>query len=427
MKHPSEVELNEYAEDRLETSRRWDVARHLQDCPECQESLAGLTWATTALAGLQAEADTDHPALEDLAALKEGRLAAARRADLVTHLGACPECAHIYGALPHEKRQLPLMRHWQPLAAAAAVVLVIAVVLFANRPGQVPGTVMPPAMERVAKTQPPAQVSATPLAGGAAPGGPVTPGKVVTVPLVRPEAGSTHAVKGRSHLKASAPPPAPALPPSPGHIAFAPHPADTADAVKMGLAADGMAGAPAATAPTGPSGPAGPAAAGRVRMMEAGAGPSHRGGGRPATGPGGPPPSVTTPSPAPTGIGGGGEGGRGGEGGPFAELRNAVQGQAILCRQQKSDQMLDEAAAQSFQGKGMVAPGAPGMPGGPGLPGGPAVAAAMPAREGGAFAPQAAPKPSPAPLVRSNMFDRRWLLLLRPAAESKAAIKAERR
>ena len=171
MKCPSEIELNDYAEDRLATSRRWEIARHLDDCPGCRTDLEGLDWATAALLGLADAdlADEDHPALEDLAALREGKLPASRRAEVLTHLGLCPECASIVGQLPREQRELPLVRHWQPMAAAAGLLLVIGLVFFVARGQFAPGTVaLEPAPRHAVEAVAPPPTAAQPRAGAAA-------------------------------------------------------------------------------------------------------------------------------------------------------------------------------------------------------------------------------------------------------------------
>jgi hypothetical protein len=173
MKCPSEIELNEYAEDRLATERRWEIARHLQDCPGCRTDLEGLDWATAALAGLgDLEPDEEaHVAPEDLAALREGKLPAGRRVEVLGHLSVCPECAAIYGQLPREQRALPLVRHWQPVAAAASLLLVLGLVFFVARGQLAPGTVpMEPGTRHVAERAVPPVAAAAPEAGAAGPG-----------------------------------------------------------------------------------------------------------------------------------------------------------------------------------------------------------------------------------------------------------------
>lgn len=196
MKCPSEVELNEYAEDRLPTARRWQVEAHLRDCPGCRTDLEGLSWVTTALGALEAE-ETDeasHPPLEDLAALREGRLSALRRAEVLTHIGTCPECAEIYGHLPREQRAASLLRHWQPLAAAASLLLVVGLVFFLSRgqfaPGALPNV---PVVQQGEMSRPAAPLS--PAAGGiAAPGKTATTAKEPPHAAPRPRIGR-HAVE----------------------------------------------------------------------------------------------------------------------------------------------------------------------------------------------------------------------------------------
>lgn len=156
MKCPSEIELNEYAEGRLATERRWDVQRHLNDCPGCRTDLEGLSWATVVMDALHDDDQPEdtHPSPEDLAAMKERRLPPVRRAEVLAHLSTCPECSHIYGALPQPKTEFALLRHWQPLAAAAGILIAIAVAFFGMQDGMVSIGQAPQAVVREA--QPPA-------------------------------------------------------------------------------------------------------------------------------------------------------------------------------------------------------------------------------------------------------------------------------
>jgi len=184
MKCPSEVELNEYAEDRLPTARRWQVEAHLRDCPGCRTDLEGLSWVTAALGALEAEetGEASHPPLEDLAALREGRLPALRRAEVLSHIGACSECAEIYGHLPREQRAASLVRHWQPLAAAASLLLVVGLVFFLARGQFAPGAIPKvPAVQQAEMSRPAAPLS--PAAGDSA-----VPGKTATTAKEPPHA-----------------------------------------------------------------------------------------------------------------------------------------------------------------------------------------------------------------------------------------------
>ncbi len=158
MKCPSEIELNDYSEDRLSTARRWEVEAHLRDCPGCRADLEGLDWAATALGALLADdvPDVIHPSDEDLAALKEGRLRGPERKAILKHLGECPECAQIFGALPREQRVLPLVRSWQPLAAAASLLIIVGFIFFVARGQFSPEAALTPPPARHAEvTRPP--------------------------------------------------------------------------------------------------------------------------------------------------------------------------------------------------------------------------------------------------------------------------------
>jgi hypothetical protein len=188
MKCPSEIELNEYAGDRLATQRRWEVAQHLQDCPGCRTDLEDLEWAAQAL-GCLADCDlddADHAPAEDLAALRDGRLPHARRAEVLSHLSLCPECAGIYGQLPREKRELPLTRHWQPMAAAAGLLLVIGLVFFVARGQLAPGAMNMESAPRAARVAP------APMAQAVQPSAKALAPEVVAAPSAGSHALATH-------------------------------------------------------------------------------------------------------------------------------------------------------------------------------------------------------------------------------------------
>ncbi|MEN6301837.1 MAG: zf-HC2 domain-containing protein, partial [Armatimonadia bacterium] len=145
MKCPSEVELNGYAENRLATRRRWEVQEHLEECAGCRSDLEGLQWTTGQLAMLASEAaEAQHPTDEDLAAMAEGTLETNQRARVLTHLGQCPECAAIYGALPRRKRSFVVPRSLSGLASAAALLLAIGIFYVTGGYRQEPGFAPPP-------------------------------------------------------------------------------------------------------------------------------------------------------------------------------------------------------------------------------------------------------------------------------------------
>ncbi|MEN6641639.1 MAG: zf-HC2 domain-containing protein [Armatimonadia bacterium] len=175
MKCPSEVELNEYAEDRLATRRRWEVQEHLEECAGCRSDLEGLQWTTGQLALLASEAaEAHHPTDEDLAAMAEGTLESNQRARVLTHLGQCPECAAIYGALPRRKRSFVVPRSLSGLAAAAALLLAIGIFYVTGGYRQEPGFAPPPrpAEEMAAQT---AKETREPTPEKAAPAAAVAP------------------------------------------------------------------------------------------------------------------------------------------------------------------------------------------------------------------------------------------------------------
>ncbi len=139
MKCPSDIELNDYIENRLPTRRRWELQGHLRACPRCQAALQTLAQSTECLDTL-GHVDTfsaEHPSLEDLASLREKRLAKSQQAALLAHLSLCPECAFIFGRLPRHTPARIWERHWQPLAAAASFILVLAVAFVAWQQGYI--------------------------------------------------------------------------------------------------------------------------------------------------------------------------------------------------------------------------------------------------------------------------------------------------
>lgn len=225
MKCPSEIELNEYAEGRLTTERRWDVQRHLNDCPGCRADLEGLSWATAAMDALHADDQPEdiHPSPEDLAAMKERRLPPVRRAEVLAHLSTCPECAHIYGALPQPKTEFTLLRHWQPLAAAAGVLIAIAVAFFGMQNGMVSIGQAPQAVVREAKTPQaePQSAADAPAVPGLAPGSTNAEATTDTAPPApaaesASSAGGLDAVNaGAGATSATVPGNVPAGPPAP--------------------------------------------------------------------------------------------------------------------------------------------------------------------------------------------------------------------
>ena len=136
MKCPPEIELNEFAEDRLESRRRGEIQEHLDQCDGCRTDLEGLQWVGEQLALLDLTADaeaSDHPSDADLAALAEGAVDADRKAELLSHLGVCAECARLFGALPRPQRKSALPRNFYRFAAAAAVLLCIGVFAFTGK------------------------------------------------------------------------------------------------------------------------------------------------------------------------------------------------------------------------------------------------------------------------------------------------------
>ena len=204
MKCPSEVELNEYAEDRLDTRRRWEVQEHLEECAECRSDLETLQWTTGRLALLADEvAETGHPSDEELAAMAEGTLEGSQRARVLTHLGQCPECAAIYGALPRRKRSFVVPRSLSGLAAAAALLLAIGIFYVTGGYRQEPGFAPPP---RPAKEMaaPVAKEDKEPVAEKAAPAKAIAPAaeKVTTVKTAAMPGGSATPATG---LKPAAP------------------------------------------------------------------------------------------------------------------------------------------------------------------------------------------------------------------------------
>lgn len=136
MKCPSEVELNEFAEDRLESRRRWEIQEHLEQCTRCSGDLEGLDWITGCLGVIDTadeSAEVEHPADADLAALAEGRVAPDLKAELLSHLSVCAECARVFGSLPRKTGKLTLTRSFYSFAAAAVLMIAIGVFAFTGQ------------------------------------------------------------------------------------------------------------------------------------------------------------------------------------------------------------------------------------------------------------------------------------------------------
>lgn len=154
MKCPSEIELNEFAEGRLDSRRRWEVQEHLTQCAGCRADLEGLQWAGDQLAVLEGEAEpVQHPSDDELAALAEGKVPADRKAELLSHLGSCVECAWLFGRLPRKQRTFALPRAWYGFAAAAALLIAVGLFAFGGLTGSHHRLPVPPA-QQMAKVQP---------------------------------------------------------------------------------------------------------------------------------------------------------------------------------------------------------------------------------------------------------------------------------
>lgn len=136
MKCPSEVELNEFAEDRLESRRRWEIQEHLEECTRCSADLEGLDWITGCLGAIDMADEAgsaDHPADADLAALAEGKVSPDLKAELLSHLSVCAECARVFGTLPRKAAKLTISRSFYSFAAAAVLMIAIGVVAFTGQ------------------------------------------------------------------------------------------------------------------------------------------------------------------------------------------------------------------------------------------------------------------------------------------------------
>lgn len=198
MKCPSEIELNEFAEDRLDSRRRWEVQEHLTQCAGCRADLEGLQWAGEQLAVLEtALADEEHPAEEDLAALAEGKASPDRKAELLSHLSNCAECAWLFGRLPRKERTLALPTRWYSLAAAAIILVAVGLFAFNGLFSGHPGPTSAPTA-KMASVKSAAKVAALPAE---APKHEAQTAKAVPTPVTRPAPtmlaqAPTHAVAG---------------------------------------------------------------------------------------------------------------------------------------------------------------------------------------------------------------------------------------
>ena len=289
MKCPSEVELNEYAEDRLETGRRWEIQQHLADCAACREEVEGLTRLGAALGALASPVEAEHPADEELALLSEGAADAPLKARLLAHVSLCPECATVLGKLPkRERRARPVLAWSGVAAAAAALVLVVGLSVMMERQGTQMGPAPPPATGKVESlaeappagnrnlppapaapgAAPPAAPLPTPsVAGGRAATGPSQRGRIARAPTPPRREGFS----GKRLAQTTTPaPPAPAIretradhegakrvTETPGGFVVTPPPPSAPAPVLTPPGAGGLAGA------SGPAGPGLPAGAGR--------------------------------------------------------------------------------------------------------------------------------------------------------------------
>lgn len=223
MKCPPEEQLVEYAAGRLSTSERWQLSEHLECCPDCREQVAELR-AVDEWLDLLAVPETEHVADETLAALAEGTLDDLSRARALVHVGECPECARLLGALrrelvaealpvvaaasaamtarkPEPRSAVPVLWRWATAGAAAAALMITFTILFAPRlsgPTSAPGPVMT-AERAAAPVTPPA------VAGGAAKTAAPKPSPVAVAsqpPAKKPAAlASAPPTPARSHRK----------------------------------------------------------------------------------------------------------------------------------------------------------------------------------------------------------------------------------
>jgi anti-sigma factor RsiW len=319
MKCPTEAQLNEHAAGRLDTRQRWEISAHLEGCPDCRRQVAELRQATDWLGLLPAPAG-DHPDDDALAALTEGSLPGPERAQVLAHLGQCPECATVLGSLrrevapaesrvaaaaavaappaaPPARRRLPV---WASFAAAAALLIVVGGVSLLNSRGKMaalPGPMVASApaepapqptaaAARVAKG-PAASASAPSVAGNAAGaslavGGPAPAARASAPGRPLPPSTSAHPTPpaGPPVVLALKPPPSPAAsPPVPlnGRLVAELPAAATANAIRAEtdtLTAKGNLVRAAASAAT-TSGLEGGAAT-RTGMMDTAAAPAAR-------------------------------------------------------------------------------------------------------------------------------------------------------
>lgn len=152
MGHPTENELVEYAAGALSSRRLRDIRRHLSACDECQAEVAALVVADQALDTLLDDlplpaadpGETAHPVDEELAAVAEGTAPPALQERVLAHVGSCPECAAVFGAVHRETgaQQAPARSttrlfgwYYTPVAAAAALVLAVGLFFFLGLPG----------------------------------------------------------------------------------------------------------------------------------------------------------------------------------------------------------------------------------------------------------------------------------------------------
>lgn len=143
MNCPLEHELNDYAVGRLSTARRWQISQHLASCAACRGAVGELEAVGAWLDDLPTPAE--HPEDVLLAAVASGAASAAERAEVLAHVGQCPECAYVLGQLRRETAAAAVARparswvKWSSLAAAAAVLVIVGGVLLRGPYGARPG------------------------------------------------------------------------------------------------------------------------------------------------------------------------------------------------------------------------------------------------------------------------------------------------
>jgi anti-sigma factor RsiW len=146
-------------------------------------------------AAIGAHRDDGEPDLNALAALGDGRLSSAERADLTAHLAACPQCRAIVAELA--RGAAPAVRSWTTVLGAAASIAAVVIggsMYLRVHQAEPPAAVLPPVVRPTTPV-----ISAPKPSTSSQPAAPASPVR----PPDRTRAAGTTSVHGKTfHLVA---------------------------------------------------------------------------------------------------------------------------------------------------------------------------------------------------------------------------------